>query len=83
MSARVILYTRRQCGLCDDVAAALIRLQAALGYAYDEVDIDGDAALSARYGEAIPVVTVDDREIARAPVDPARLERELRRALRG
>lgn len=83
MTARVILYTRNQCGLCGDVSAALIRLQPSLGYAYDEVDIDSDAALSARYGEAIPVVTVDGREIARAPIDPAHLERALRRALHG
>lgn len=82
MTARVVLYTRSGCGLCDDVSSALIRLQPTLGYTYDEVDIEGDPGLATRYGDIIPVVAVDDREIARAPIDPARLERDLRLALR-
>jgi hypothetical protein len=44
---------------------------------FQEIDIEQDEALERAYGELIPVLLQDNREIARAPQD----ERSLRRAL--
>ena len=56
--ARITLYGRPDCHLCDDARAALLRV----GEPFDEVDIETDDELFKRYLERIPVVTVDGRE---------------------
>jgi hypothetical protein len=48
-----------------------------LRVAFEEVDIEQDAALERAYGESIPVLLQGDREVARAP----QTERTLRQAL--
>ena len=55
---RVTLFSRPGCHLCDDARAVLD----AVGEPFDEVDIEGDDDLHARYLERIPVVTVDGAE---------------------
>ena len=58
------LLSRAGCGLCDEAAAEL----RSLGAAIEIVDIDSDPRLSSVYGDCIPVVILDGREIARAPI---------------
>lgn len=52
----VILYTRVECGLCDEMKTELVRR----GYRVREVDIDRDEALVRQYGADIPVVVRSD-----------------------
>jgi glutaredoxin len=73
--ARIIVYSRQGCHLCDDAAAVLARH----GLAFDTVDIDADPELQSRYNECVPVVSVNGKERFRGRVD----ERLLRRLLRG
>ena len=75
MSARVTLYGRDGCHLCDDARAVLERV----GEPFDEVDIETDDALHRRLLERIPVVAVDGHERFDHFVD----EDELRRLLTG
>jgi hypothetical protein len=81
VTREVILYTRRQCGLCDETAAELRRLRSDLAFDLREVDIDADESLRAEYNDVIPVVAVGDRIIAHAPIDAASLRRDLTAAL--
>jgi glutaredoxin len=73
MPARVVLFTRRGCHLCDEAADVLRRH----GLQFTSVDVDQDPALAARYNECVPVVVIDGRERFRGRVD----ERLLRRLL--
>jgi len=59
---RVRLYSRPGCHLCDDARAVIAQVCAELGEAFDEVSIDDDPALRARFGEEIPVTFVDGRQ---------------------
>ncbi len=77
MTARVTLYSRPGCHLCDDARAVIARVCADLGESYDEVDIDADEALLDRYGEEIPVTLVDGRQHDFWRVDEARLRTAL------
>jgi hypothetical protein len=52
----LILYTRTNCHLCDEAREVLRIALAGSGVAVEEVDIEGDEALEARYGWVIPVV---------------------------
>ena len=73
--ARITLYGRPGCHLCDDARAVLERI----GEPFDEVDIESDDELLKRYLERIPVVTLDGEELYDFFVD----EDDLRRRLSG
>jgi glutaredoxin len=76
--ARVTLYGRPGCHLCDDARAVIEAVCAELGESYAEVDVDDDPALLDRYGEEIPVTLVDGRQHDFWRVDPDRLRTALR-----
>jgi glutaredoxin len=73
----VTLYARDGCHLCDDARAALERVRASHPFRLDEVDIEADAALHARYLERIPVVALDGEELFEYFVDEEALRRTL------
>ena len=80
MSARVRLYSKPGCHLCDDARAVVARVCAELGETFEEVDITAgpDApALQRAYGEEIPVTFVDGRQHDFWRVDAARLRAAL------
>ena len=62
MSARITLYSRPGCHLCDDARMVIEKVCADTGTSYDEVSIDADPELQARFGEEIPVTFVDGRQ---------------------
>ena len=76
-AARVTLYSRPGCHLCDDVRAVIERVCADGGTAYVEVSIDDDPALQERFGEEIPVTFVDGRQHDFWRVDEQRLRAAL------
>jgi glutaredoxin len=69
--ARLVLYSRPGCHLCDDARVVLERI----GEPFDEIDIDADDELFKRYLERIPVVVLDGEELYDFFVD----EQDLRR----
>jgi glutaredoxin len=77
MTARVTLYSRPGCHLCDDARAVIAAVCAELGEEYVEVSIDGDLELQRRFGEEIPVTFVDGKQHDFWRVDPVRLRRAL------
>lgn len=77
MSARVTLYSRPGCHLCDDARRVVAQVCAELGERFDEVDITDSDELRARFGEEIPVTFVDGEQHDYWRVDPARLRAAL------
>jgi glutaredoxin len=73
----VTLYGRAGCHLCDDARAALERVRATDPFRLEEVDIEADEALFARYLERIPVVALDGEELFELFVDEQALRRRL------
>ena len=53
---KLTLLTRSCCHLCDEMLLAVKPLAAARGVAIAVVDVDGDPALEATYGERVPVL---------------------------
>lgn len=78
-SARVTLYSKPGCHLCEDARAVIDRVCADLGEQYDEISVLDDPALLARYGEEIPVTLVDGRQHDFWRVDETRLRAALSR----
>ena len=58
-AARVLVYTRPGCHLCDDACEVVDRVAMDLGVGWQTVDITGDEELTRRWGEYVPVVLVD------------------------
>jgi glutaredoxin len=76
-AARVVVYGKPGCHLCDDAYAVVERVCAEVGAIWTSVDIHDDADLMARYGEQIPVTFVDGRQHDFWRVDPDRLRAAL------
>lgn len=79
MTARITLYGRAGCHLCDEARTVVERVCADLGESYDEVSIDDDAELQRRFGEEVPVTFVDGRQHDFWRVDEVRLRAALAR----
>jgi hypothetical protein len=63
--------------LCDRAREQLHTLRDELGFELDEVTIDGDAELEARYRESIPVVEIDGERACTYYVQPEPFRRRL------
>jgi glutaredoxin len=71
--ARVTMYSRERCGLCDDAREVILAARARAPFEYEEVFIDGDPGLERAYGIRVPVVAVDGHEAFELTVDPGAL----------
>ena len=59
------MYSKPDCHLCERAKQLLRRVQQRVEFSLEEVDISQDSELSSRYGQDIPVILLDGREIAR------------------
>jgi glutaredoxin len=73
----VTVYHAADCHLCERALEKLRALQPELRFELDEVPIDGDAELEARYREWIPVVELDGERLFTYYVHEAALRRRL------
>jgi glutaredoxin len=71
---KLVLYTRAGCHLCDEMKATLERYQQYFP-AIEEVDIDRDPALVARFTECVPVLEIDGRVRFRGRLNEVLLRR--------
>ena len=74
--ARVVLYTKTNCGLCEKMKEQMALAHCDDLYTLEEFDIEKDAAAYAQYRYEIPVLCIDGREAFRH-----RLQAEEFRAL--
>ena len=70
---RVVLFSRPGCPLCDGARDVVFEARRRTPFAFEEVDIEGDADLELEYGIRIPVVEVDGEERFEISVDPHHL----------
>lgn len=75
--ARITLYTRPDCHLCDDAKRVLDMLAVETGERWTEVSVVGDIELEREYGERLPVVALDGAEHGYFRVEADRLRRDL------
>ncbi len=79
VTAPIRIYSRRECGLCDEVKTVVDAVAGPRGVPVEVVDVDGDPELAGRFGLEVPVVFVDGRKAFKYRVDPARLRALLDR----
>jgi 4a-hydroxytetrahydrobiopterin dehydratase len=80
MATEVTLYTRRDCQLCDKAKAAIRAAESLhrLAIVLQEVDVDADPELHAKFTNEVPVIYVDGKEAFRHRVTPEELTTYIR-----
>ena len=76
---KLTLLVRDYCHLCDDMRADLQPLLGAARASLELVDVDGDPALEARWGDKVPVLLAGEQELCHHRLDRAALARWLAR----
>lgn len=74
---QVVVYSRKGCHLCEIVKETLVKLERRGGFAWSEVDVDGDEELRRQFTDEVPVVFIDGRKAFKYRMD----EREFLRKL--
>jgi glutaredoxin len=77
VTARVTLYTRVDCHLCDDAKAVLEDVRRERPFELTTVDVDTDPALVEAYGLEVPVILVNGRKAFKYRVDAQSLRARL------
>jgi len=65
----ITFYTRKRCPLCEKAKNILFELKNDHPFTFEEIDIDESDELTERYGIMIPVVHMDDEEVAFGIID--------------
>ena len=74
---QLTMYSRSGCHLCDDMKEVLDRIRRKQPFTLTIVDIASDPILLKRYQHEIPVLVMEETEIARHRIDEATLTRLL------
>ena len=74
-----MLYTKRECPLCTELRQELARARLWPPWRLEEVDVERDPRLLARYGLSVPVLELEGRTLAKGRARAAELARRYAR----
>lgn len=80
MTAALTLYHREGCHLCEDMLRELQALSFASAFTVQEIDIDQDENLHARFNEDVPVLALGDEIICKHFLNEPRIREALSHA---
>ena len=62
MRHRLVLYSRVDCCLCDEMKTIIRQLAERTPFELEEIDVDSSADLKQKYGEEVPVLFINGRK---------------------
>lgn len=77
MTKKLLLYSRADCCLCEEMKAVIRQVAAKVPLELEEIDVDGSADLRDRFGAEVPVLFIDGRKAFKYRLSAQRLERRL------
>jgi hypothetical protein len=77
MKAQFLLYSRPDCGLCEEMLLALQNLPQTREMAIEVVDVDRDPASRRRYGHKIPVLLLGGELVCHGHLDVEEVHKAL------
>ena len=80
MLVSVIIYSRPGCHLCGVIHRMACHLQKELSFELEKIDVTTDKNLVAAYGDRVPVVVIDHKEICSGTVTEGQLRRAIKKA---
>lgn len=81
MASPIVIYSRRECHLCEVAKAVVAPVARARGVEVETVDVDSSRELADLYGNEVPVVFVNGRKAFKYRVDAKKLEALLDRTV--
>lgn len=72
------LLSRKHCCLCDEMKTVVDDLARSGLCTWEQIDVDRDKGLMLRYGQDVPVLMHDGKELFRHRVAPEELKQVLR-----
>jgi len=73
----LILYSRENCHLCDEMVSELEDLLKGSDNRYHVIKVNGDPELEQRYGARVPVLVGGNRELCYARLDREKVKSYL------
>ena len=77
MMAHLLVYSKPGCHLCEEAVRVLTQFQTQVPFTLEEINIEDDPALFAKYGEQIPVVLLNGEFLFEYAVDEDILRQKL------
>lgn len=76
---RVEIYSKRDCCLCDEAKATLLKVRREIPFDLQEIDIESAPELFAAYQERVPLVAINGRPAFKFQLNEEALRRRLAR----
>ena len=77
---QVQIYSRHGCHLCEQALSTLQNLQSELDFEIQEIFIENDPQLTAKFGDLVPVIHIDNVHHDFYRVDPIRFRKSFNQA---
>lgn len=78
MKAELVIYTRKDCCLCDEMKAVVHQVAAQTPLTLVEIDVDCAREIQDKYGHEVPVLFIDGRKAFKYRVTAGELEKKLK-----
>jgi glutaredoxin len=75
----LVLYTRKDCGLCEEMKQVIGQLATRLPLNVQELDIDSSAELQKQFGNEVPLLFINGRKTFKYRVTTKELEKALKK----
>lgn len=79
MKNELILYTRKDCCLCEEMKITIRQVAERFPLAVQEFDVDNSQELQERYGNEVPVLFVNGRKAFKYRITVEALENRLKK----
>ena len=77
MRAQLLLYSRRECCLCEEMKEVILRVAKKMPLVLQEIDVDSSAQWVEEFGDEVPVLFINGRKAFKYRVTPKELEKKL------
>ena len=74
---KFLVYSRPECGLCEDLLRELAALPTAADLPVEVLDVDTDPVLRRRYGHKVPVLLLAGELVCHGHLDPDEVYKAL------
>jgi len=81
MKAELVIYTRKDCCLCDEMKNVIHQVAAQTPLVLAEIDVDGSPQTQERYGAEVPVLLINGRKAFKYRMTRGELEKKLAKDL--
>ena len=78
MKPELLLYTRKDCCLCEEMKHIIRQVELRFPVTLEEVDVDSSPGLQEKYGNEVPVLFINGRKAFKYRVTRNELEKRLK-----